>query len=118
MIDATTTTQANFARDINGYNTFALYPSTVKYNTILSAGVAQTFTSPTDNPRYLAIFSIQPGGSIWFAYKTTATLPSGAVASTPSEQNPVAWIVASGSTISAITNDTTSEIGVKFYAID
>lgn len=111
------TTQLLMQRDAAGKNTFGLIPTDTKFDTILSATFAQTFTVPTDASKFLAIFSAEPGSSVWWALNTTATLPAGAVAATDSEQNPASWVVESGDTISAITNNTTAEVGVKFYAI-
>lgn len=110
-------TKLNMTRDINGFNSFGLTPADDKFNTILAATVAQTFTTPTGNGLWAAIFSVEPGASVWFAYNTTATLPGGSVAATVSELNPTVWQVAGGSTISAISNNTTAEVGVKFYAL-
>jgi hypothetical protein len=116
-------TQFAMTRDVNGYNSFGLVPAANKFNTILAATVAQTFTvplntiNPTNNAKWVAIFSVEPGASVWFAHNTTATLPSGSVASTVSELNPTVWEVEAGDTISAITNNATAEIGVKFYAV-
>lgn len=111
------TTQLLMQRDAAGKNTFGLIPTDTKFDTILSATFAQTFTVPTDANKFLAIFSVQAGTSVWFALNTTATLPGAAVAATDSEQNPASWVVESGDTISAITNNVTAEIQVKFYAI-
>lgn len=111
------TTKLAMTRDINGFNTFGLIPSTIKYNTTLAAGVAQTFTTPSDQASYLAIFSMEPGASVWCALNTTAALPGGSVAATSSELNPTSWQVSSGDTISVISPNTTAEIGVKFYAV-
>ncbi len=111
------TTKLNMTRDINGFNTFGLVPADDKFNTTLAASVAQTFTAPTESKNYAAVFAIEPGAVVWFAYNTTATLPGASVASTPSELNPTVWQVEGGSTISAITNEVSAEVGIKFYAI-
>ena len=111
------TTKFNMIRDINGYNGFGLQFSDSNFNTILATGVAQTVTAPTDNEYYLAIFAFEPGARVWVAKNTTAAVPSSSVAATNSILNPVARLVSSGDTLSFITNDTTVEIGVSFYAI-
>jgi len=110
-------TQLLMQRDLSGQNTFGLPPCDNKFSTTLATTVAQTFTVPTVATRWLAVFSVEPGASVWFAHNATAELPGAAVDDKNSEQNPAAWIVKSGDTISAITNNTTAEIGVKFYAI-
>jgi hypothetical protein len=111
------TTALLMTRDQSGAVTFGLIPSTIKYNTTLAAGVAQTFTTPSDTAKYLAIFSMEPGASVWCALNTTAAVPGVSVAATSSELNPTSWQVEAGDTISVISPNTTAEIGVKFYAI-
>lgn len=111
------TTKLSMQRDINGFNSFILSPTIDKQNTILAAGVAQGFTAPTAADNYVAIFAFQPGATVWVATGVTATLPGASVAITVSEQNPAGLKVASGATISMITNNTTAEVGVKYYAI-
>lgn len=112
-------TKLSMVRDINGVNTFGVPPSTNKESTVLSAGVAQTYTVPVsgDNTEWLAIFYIEPGSSVWMAHNATATLPTGSFTTTDSEGNVPAWIVSGGDTISFITNNTTAEVGVKVYAL-
>lgn len=105
-------------RDINGFNSFGLMPSTNKQNTILAATVAQTFTVPT-NPTgtsWAAVFFIEPGATVWVSHNDAATLPGVSVDDTNSEGNPTVWEVNSGDTISMISNNTTAEVGIKYYA--
>lgn len=108
-------------RDINGYNGFGLPVSNAKYSAILLAGVEQTVTVPPTQgalyPNLLAIFTFQPGNSIWVALNATASAPSGSFGTTDSELNPQARICKAGDVWHFITNDTTDEIGVFFYAI-
>lgn len=110
-------TKLNMTRDINGFNTFGLVPAANKYNTTLAATVAQTFTVPAKIPNAVAIFFIEPGATVWVAHNTTATLPGGSVASTVSEGNPTVWKVSGGDTISMISNNTTAEVGIKYYEL-
>jgi hypothetical protein len=108
-------------RDINGYNGFGLPFSNVKRNTILSANVAQTLTVPVSADatysNVIAVFSFEPGASIWVANNETAAIPSGSFTTATSELNPAARAVKGGDVLSFITADTTSAIGVTFYAI-
>lgn len=110
-------TQFAMVSDVRGFNSFGLEPSSDKFATTLAVGVAQTFTTPTAYDRYVAIFSVEPGASVWFAHKTTATLPGSSVAAATSELNPTVWKVSAGDTISAISPNTTAQVGVKFYGI-
>jgi hypothetical protein len=112
------TTQLLMQRDVAGENTFGLIPTDKKFKNILAVGVAKTVTVPTDANKFLAIFSSQPGTSVWWALNATATLPTaGEFVASNAEQDPSSWVVENGDTISAITNSATAEVGVKFYAI-
>lgn len=110
-------TKFSMTRDINGYNGFGLMPAYDKFSTTLLANTPQTFTVPNNFGRWLAIFMIEPGDSIWCALNDTAALPGGSVAATTSELNPTAWEVLGGSTISIITADTSDYVGIKFYVL-
>lgn len=122
------TTKFAMSRDINGYNGFGLAISDTKYSATIAQDVAQSLTVPdegalgsgysTAKPKYLAIFSYQPGASIWVAVNATAASPVGATfASSTSELNPTARYVAANDVLSFITTDTTAAIGVTFYIL-
>ena len=110
----------NMVRDINGFNGFGLPVSEKPAQTTLVAGIEQTVTVPqtTDAtyPNVLAIFNFQPGSSIWVAKNFTATLPGISFQFNDSEMNPAARRCVPGDVWHFITNDTTAEIGVIFYA--
>lgn len=110
-------TKFSMVRDINGYNSFALPYSDTNYNMLLAANVAQTVTMPTDNAKYLVVFSFESGSNVWTAPNTTAVIPSGAAAAGVSQLNPTVRIMSSGDTLSLITNATTAHVGVSIYAI-
>lgn len=112
------TTILNMTRDINGYNSFGVVPADDKVSTKLSAGVEQTTTVPSNYQNWLAIFQIQSGNDIYIANNATATVPGGSFAATASELNPPAWQVKGGDVLHFITNQTTAEITVKYYAIN
>lgn len=108
-------------RDINGYNGFGLPVSNAKYQTTLSAGEEQTLTVPPTQsalyPNLLAIFTFEPGNSIWVALNATASAPAGSFVITDSELNPQARICKAGDVWHFITSDAADEIGIIFYAI-
>lgn len=108
-------TKLSMLRDINGFCTFGLTPADDKQNAILAATTAQTFTVPATITNAAAIFYFAPGSSVWVAHNDTATLPSSSVSTANSEGNPTVWKVKGGDTISMVTNDTTAEVGVKYY---
>lgn len=111
------TTPFSMTRDINGYNGFGLEFSDSNQGTTLATGVAQSFTVSGGKAKYLAVFSFEPGASVWVAKNTPAALPTGAFASVDSIQNPTARVVRQGDTLSFITNATTAYVGVTLYAI-
>jgi hypothetical protein len=110
----------SMSRDVNGFNGFGLNFSDIMYNTTLADGVEQHFTIPigsVDSPRFLAIFSYEPGGVVWVANNNTASGPGVSFATTLSELNPTARVVKSGDVLSFITTDTTLEVGVTLYEL-
>ena len=110
----------SMSRDINGYVGFGLPFSNEKYNTILSSGSAQTLTVPSSSnatyQKVLAVFSFEPGSVVWVSNNETAAVPGSSFASATSELNPAARLVNAGDVLSFITDNTTSEVGVTFYA--
>lgn len=110
-------TKFNMTRDINGYNSFGLVPAYDKQNTILAATVSQDFTVPSNFIDCVAVFYFEPGSSIWVSYNSTPTLPNGGVSDTNCEGNPTVWQVKGGDVISMITNNTTAEVGIKYYGL-
>ena len=120
-------TPFNMLRDINGFNGFGLAFSDQKYDTTLAANVEQTLAIPDlvtgsypktfTTPRFIAIFSYEPGASVWVALNETATVAGAAFATTDSELNPSARLVDSSDTLHFITADASAIIGVAFYAL-
>ena len=115
-------------KDINGFNGFGVPFSDQKYDTTLAANVEQTLSVPdlvtgsypktfTGTPRFLAVFSYEPGASVWVANNATATVAGVAFATTDSELNPSARVVDSGDALHFITADVTAILGVVFYAL-
>ncbi len=121
------TTKFNMQRDIGGFNGFGIQFTDTGYQTELAANVEQHFTVPSTTSltninsltvvQYLAIFSFDPGASVWVANNVTATVPGGSFSSTVSQQNPAARVVKAGDVLSFISNDDGTEVGVEFYAI-
>lgn len=112
---AAQSTYFSMTRDINGYNGFGLVPATDKQSMLLATSVAQSVTVPSNHQKWIAIFGIESGASVWVALNTTAVVPAGAASATSSELNPTAWQVSAGDTISFITADASAQVGVKFY---
>lgn len=109
----------NLVRDIAGNNTFGLNDPDYKYeNTLTSVGGEKELTVPGRFPKYLAIFSIEPGAEVWYAKNATATLPAaGEFVATDSELNPVARSVKKGDILHFITGNDDARMGILLYAI-
>ena len=107
----------NATRDVAGNNLFGLPFSKFLFNSTLSIGAEQTLDIPGDTAKWLAIFSYQPGSSVWVANNETAASAGGSFASTDSELNPVAREVKAGDQLHFITPDTSVLIGVSLHAI-
>jgi hypothetical protein len=119
----------NFARDVNGYNTFAPPVSTNKYSANLLSGGHSTITVPTNVPYWVVNFSFQPGSDMWVNYKgVNASAPAGnTFATTTSELLPGSRVIPStyingsgvtvANTIDILNNGTAaSDVGVVLYA--
>jgi hypothetical protein len=114
---APTTTVFNLQRDVTGAPAYAPTFSNNLWNTQLSQGVEQTLTVPADNNFYEVVFSIQTGTNVWIGVGSVAVnLPSTSFAATSGEQNPSVRRVPAGATLRFMTSDTTSNVGVAFYA--
>ena len=106
-------------RDINGYNGFGLPFSNSNYSATIT-GAATTLTVPTNtkHTQLLAVFTFEPGASVWVSNNNTATIPAGATfAATNSDLNPSARVVNEGDVLSFITSNTSTLVGVTFYAL-
>lgn len=110
-------TPLNFARDINGLNTFIPPASLQKYQTTLATDTAQSLTVPSDCARYIAVFSTTQGANVWVAINETAETPGSSFSLTNSDLNPPGLIVQAGDVLSFITGGTDPvELNVKFYS--
>lgn len=110
-------TQLNFARDINGFNTYGPSFADDNQQVKLAANAEKTATAPTESEWYLAVFSYEPGTKVWVAPDATATVPGANFAATPCQLNPATRYVARGTVLHFITDDTNAQVGVSFYAI-
>jgi hypothetical protein len=112
-------TLLNFGRDVQGYNAYAPATSTDKFSATLVDGVAATVTTPSNYKEWIVSFSFQPGTNVWVDFSgAAAAIPVGSTfASTTAELNPGTRTVQKGTTISLITDNTTADVGVSFYAV-
>lgn len=114
----TATQELNFGRDLQGYNAYAPKDSTNKYSATLTNGSATNFVVPSNYEVWIVAFSISPGANVWVDFTTTAAIPAGATfATTTASLNPGQRTVIAGTTISAITDNTTADVGVELWGI-
>ncbi len=118
-------TKLNFARDVQGYNSFAPPVSTNMFSATLAAAGNATITLPTNALSWIVAFSYQPGSDIWVRFNGTAAAPAGATfAATTSELNPGVRVVSAfkadgttAATINILNNGASSaDIWVGLYA--
>lgn len=109
----------NFAKDVQGFNTFAPMFANVKYSATLASNGHATVTVPSSFTNWVVVFSIQPGSDVWVANNGTAAAPAGATfASTTSELLPGSRSVKAGDVIDILNNGVASaDVGVSFYAL-
>lgn len=108
-----------FGRDVQGYNAYAPTPSTNMYSATITNGTPASITVPTSSATWVVTFSYQPGTNVWVDFTgATAAIPVGAtLLATTSMRNPAARTVLSGTNISIITDNTSSDVGIEMYAI-
>lgn len=115
-------------RDINGFNGFGLPFTSDKYSATLTTLTDTTLTVPgssamgaacaTTYNKFIAIFSYEPGASVWVALNETAAVPAGSsFASTTSELLPSARSVQDGDVLHFYSSDDSASVGVTFYAL-
>lgn len=118
----------SLTRDVNGYNGFGLQFTDTAYQATLTANTNTTLTVPSGsalgrsgasiNNKFIAIFTFDPGVSVWVANNATASNPGGAsFAATNSELNPAARLVNGGDVLNFYTTGTGVNASVAFYAI-
>lgn len=112
-------TLLNFGRDIQGNNAFAPVSATDKYKVNLAAATAASITVPSNKQTWIAVFSYMPGSTVWvdFSGATAAGPATGSFVTTTSELLPASRTVEKGSTISVISADANTQVGVSLYAI-
>lgn len=111
-----TTNQLHFGRDEQGYNAYAPLDASIKYSATLADGTASSITVPKTFPVWIAAFGLEPGANVWVSFSGTAAIPvGGTFASTASSLNPGQRMVNGGTTISAITDNTTADVCIELW---
>ena len=111
-------TVLNFGRDVQGYNAYAPLIAVDNYSATLITGTASNITVPSNHETWIAVFSYQPGVTVWVTTNGTAASPAGGTfSSTNSQLLPSTRTVYAGDVISLITDTATADVGVSFYAV-
>ena len=120
---ATTYNINSYSRGVNGYG--LPFCDTI-FTSTLDAATAATVTVPgnaTLGPtvyqidKFLAVFSYQPGTSVFVAVNGTAAVPAGnAFVESNSELNPSCKFVNAADVLSFITPDATAQVSVAIYS--
>lgn len=110
-------TQINFAKDVQGFNTYAPMTSSLKYSATITTGSATSIIVPNTFENWIVAFSYEPGANVWVDFSgATAAVPVGAtLAATTSELLPAARYVQAGTNVSIITDNTSCDVGVMLY---
>lgn len=112
------TTELVFGRDLQGYNAYAPKDSTNKYSATITNGVATSIAVPSNYDVWIVAFSISPGTNVWVDFTTTAVAPvGGTLLSTTASLNPGQRTLLAGTTISIVTDNTASDVGIEMWGI-
>jgi hypothetical protein len=107
-----------FGRDVQGYNTYAPQPSTVKWAATLVAGTASAILVPTTYKVWIVSFRFYPN-DVWVDVSGAAAIvPIGdTLVPTTSELNPASLTLNGGTNISVITAQTTADISIVMWPV-
>jgi hypothetical protein len=111
-------TELQFGRDVQGYNSYAPYPSINKWSATITNGSATSITVPSNFPLWVVSFRYYPN-DVWVDVSgATASVPVGAtLATTTSELNPASLTLTSGTNISVITAQTTADVSIVMWPV-
>lgn len=109
----------NLNTDAKGTNTYGRVPAATKHSAAITATAGEaTITVPSSAKKWVAIFSYEPGSSVWVSVNTAAIVAVGTTFSaTDSELNPVAYQLNAADVIHCLTSNVTASIGVSLYAL-
>lgn len=112
------TNPLQFARDMQGMNAYAPYPSQVKYCATITNGVDTSVTVPSTYALWVVSFRYYPN-DVWVDVTgTTAAVPgSGTLTSCTAELNPAALTLTAGTVISIITAQTTADVSIVMWPV-
>jgi len=111
------TTRLQIIPDLGGTPTYTLPQSNYIYSGVLSSGVAQNVTAPTDSARYMVRIGVANGADILVSVNGTADIPSEPSVASTTEVNIAQTYVNSGGTVSVISPQDDVIYSLGFYAL-
>ncbi len=109
-------TQLNFARDVQGFNTYAPKQPEIIFSATLANGDNESITVPNTFENWILAVSYQPGTATYMSVNDTAAAPAGATfAATTSELNPPVRRVLAGDVVDFVTVSTTADLTVSLW---
>ncbi len=111
-------TELQFGRDIQGYNSYAPYPSANKWSATITNGAATSITVPSNFAVWIVSFRYFPN-DVWVDVSgAAAIIPVGAtLASSTSELNPSSLTLLAGTNISIITGQATADVSIVMWPV-
>jgi len=111
------TVALKFAKDSQGYTTFAATPADVILNANMLNGVEDSITVPSVSAYYTVAFNYQPGTTFWVDVTgATAVAPIvGTLESATSVLNPSSYLLPAAATISVITSNDTADLSISMW---
>lgn len=118
MIDQSNAKLLRFARDIQGYNSYAPEFADVKFSIQLPSATRTPFTIPSDFKSYVMVFSYSNSYNLWASRNEDVEFPaSSQFVLTSSELNPSPRLVYSGDVIEVVSASAIPELGVLLYGL-
>lgn len=113
-----TTQNLIFGRDVQGMNAYAPQPSTLKFSASIVANVATSFIVPSTYKVWVASFRYAPNDVYVDVSGSDAATPLGSTfAETTSELNPASLTLLSGTKVSVISSQTTTDVSVVLWPV-
>lgn len=109
-------TQLNFARDVQGFNTYAPAQPDLIYSATLVNGASDSITIPSTYENWILAVSYQPGTVTYMSVNGTAAAPAGGTfAASVSELNAPVRRVQAGDVVDFLTSSATADVTVSLW---
>ena len=111
-------TELQFGRDVQGYNSYAPYPSTNKWSATIENGTATSIVVPSNFPLWIVSFRYFPN-DVWVDVSgAIAVIPAGTTLDlSTSELNPSSLTLKAGTNISIITAQANADVSIVMWPV-